>query len=648
MSGRSKARRPTNTAKTASLSHRWGSILGVGIIVFAALAVYHNSFAVPFLFDDLSAIVRNTTIRHLWPVWRLLSPPREGLTVSGRPVINISLAINYALGGLHVRGYHIFNLTVHILAALVLYGIVRRTLLSERLRPRFGSAAEWLALTTALLWTVHPLQTEAVTYIVQRAESLMGLFYLLTLYCFIRGTGPSASKIWFMAAVATCTLGMASKEVMMSAPLIVLLYDRTFVAGTFREAWRQRRPLYLGLASTWLVLGYLVASTGIIGHQGGLGADETWWRFTLTEASVILHYLRLALWPDQLCLDYLWPFTKVWTETLPSVIAVAALLGATVWACWRKPVWGFLGSWVFLILAPTSSVLPLRDLAFEHRMYLPLAAVIVLVVVGLYELLGRRGLAILLVVALGLGFRTIRRNEDYRSELAIWSNTVAQRPDNARARSNLGMALVMAGRLPEAMAQCEPALRANPNNPEAQYDVGFILQRMGRTQEAIGYYEQALRLKPGLADAHYNLGVALEKQGRDPEAIEHYEQALQSYPDYTEACVNLGNVFLRRNDVPAARGEYEQALRIDPNYAEAHSNLGAIFQRMGKLPEAVAQYEEAVRLKPDYVEAHFNLGLALEKMGRTLEATEQYGQTLKLRPDFVPAKKAWARLQTSQ
>jgi protein O-mannosyl-transferase len=629
-------------------SHRSRTILGAVVIVLAALAAYHDSFAVPFQFDDSSSIAQNATVHHLWPIWRPLSPPRGELSVTGRPVINFSLAINYAIGGLNVRGYHIFNLAVHILAALTLYGIVRRTLLSERLRPRFGSAAEGLALATAILWTVHPLQTEAVTYIVQRAESLMGLFYLLTLYCFIRGTGSSAPKTWFVLAVMACALGMASKEVMVSVPLIVLLYDRTFVSGTFGEAWRERWGLYLGLASTWLLLGYVVMSAGALGHQAGKDTNIMWWRYALTEPSVILHYLRLALWPSPLCLDYLWPIAKGWQEILPPAIAVAILLGETVWACWKKPAWGFLGAWLFLILAPTSSILPLRDLAFEHRMYLPLAAVIAPAVLGIHELLGRRSSAVFLVLAVGLGFLTTRRNEDYRSELSIWSDTVAKRPDNTRAHCNLGWALLLAGRLPEAMAQCDLTLRANPDNPEAQYVVGYILQKMGRVREAIGYYEQALRIKPDFADAHFNDGVALEKVGRDPEAIEQYEQALQSYPDYVEAHVNLGNVFLRRGDPQAAMGEYERALRIDPNYAEAHGNRGAVFQRIGKLPEAVGEYEQALRTKPDYVEAHFNLGLALEKLGRTTEAIQHYQEALKLRPDFTPARNALTRLQAPQ
>ncbi|MGD1021058.1 MAG: hypothetical protein ABSA12_17265, partial [Verrucomicrobiia bacterium] len=200
------------------------------LLVLTGLWAYHNSLTGPFIYDDWLSIQKNPTIRHLWPIWQPLSPPHAGgITVEGRPLINLSLAVNYAIGGTNVRGYHALNLAIHILAGLTLFGIVRRTLLQPRLRERFGAVADELALAVALIWTVHPLQTESVTYIIQRAESMMGLFYLLTLYGFIRGTASPLPRLWHGLCIGACALGMASKEVMVSAPLMVMLYDRTFV-----------------------------------------------------------------------------------------------------------------------------------------------------------------------------------------------------------------------------------------------------------------------------------------------------------------------------------------------------------------------------------------------------------------------------------
>ena len=208
------------------------------------------------------------------------------------------MAVSYALSGDNVWGYHTLNLAVHILAGLTLFGLVRRTLRWPSLRDRFGAAADELALATAVLWTVHPLQTESVTYIIQRGESIMGLFYLLTVYCFIRGVESERSRLWYGLSVAACALGMVSKEVMVSAPLMVLLYDRAFVSGSFREAWWQRWPLYLALASTWIPLGFVLVTAGNFANASlnARAIGLKWWQYLATQPGVILYYLRLSVW----------------------------------------------------------------------------------------------------------------------------------------------------------------------------------------------------------------------------------------------------------------------------------------------------------------------------------------------------------------
>jgi len=307
MSAGTPAHIPTNATGAGSSSNRWSVVLGGALLILAALAVYRNSFAGPFIFDDALSIQENATIRHLWPIWQPLSPPHDGfITVAGRPIINLSLAVNYAGGGYDVWGYHALNLAVHILAGLALFGIVRRTLLRPRFNGRFDAVADGLAFAVALLWMVHPLQTESVTYIVQRAESIMGLFYLLTLYFFIRGADSARSRWWYVLCVIACALGMASKEVMASAPLMVMLYDRTFVSGSFRETWRRHWKLYVALAGTWVVLGYLMFFTANYGNDLA-NTRLQWvgrWAYLLTEPGVILHYLQLSVWPHPLCFDY--------------------------------------------------------------------------------------------------------------------------------------------------------------------------------------------------------------------------------------------------------------------------------------------------------------------------------------------------------
>ena len=549
------------------------------LVVAAGLLAYCNSFTGPFIFDDEPSILENPTIRHLWPVWQALSPPHKSeITVDGRPIINLSLAVNYALGGYNVWGYHTLNLAVHILAGLALLGVVRRTLLQPRLREQFGAVANELALAVAVLWTVHPLQTESVTYVIQRCELLMGLFCLLTLYCFIRGVESARPRAWCGLCVAACALGMVSKEVMVAAPLIVLLYDRVFLASSFRELWRRRTALYVGLAATWLILAVLVVKT----HHANTGfgiKDLTPWDYLKTEAGVIVYYLRLCFWPHPLVIDYCdWPIARSLKDSLVPGIVVAGLLGATAWAFRHRPPMAFLGAWFFLILAPTSSILPsLGEVAAERRMYLPLAAVVTMVVIGIHALAGRRSMPVFLGLAVGLGFVTVQRNQDYRSNIAIWGDAVAKRPENARA----------------------------------QYNLGCILWQEGRMQEAMGHWEQALRLKPDYAEAHYNLGLALSRIGKIQDAIGHYEQALRIQPDYPEVHCNLGNALEQTGRVREGVGHYEQALRLKPDYAEVHYNLGCSLQQEGRMQEAMQHWEQALRSKPDYAETENNLAWLL-------------------------------------
>jgi len=626
------------------------------LVVAAGLLAYQNGFTGSFVFDDIVSIKRNPTIVHLWPVWQVLSTPHgNGLPVEGRPLINLSLAVNYALGGYAVWGYRALNLAIHILAGLTLLGVVRRTLLQPTLRERFGASATGLALAMAVLWTVHPLQTESVTYVIQRAESMMGLFYLLTLYCFIRGTGSDRPWRWYGLCVTVCALGMASKEVMVSAPLMVMLYDRTFVSGSFREAWRRRRPLYLALAGTWILLAYLVTNASGRSGTAGFGGKILWWQYALTQSCAITQYLALAVWPRPLVFDYGTSLVTDIGRLAPCILMVGLLVVGTGISVWRWPALGFLGCWFFATLAPSSSFVPVATQTMaEHRMYLPLVAVVAAVVAGGFTLMrdiagaqhktwkpvayGASGM-----VALVLMILTIQRNNDYHSEFPIWQDTVAKCPDNPRARTNLGFNLQQAGRLQEAIGQYEQALRLDPDYADARLDLGSILLGLGRPQEAAVQCHETLRLMPHHIGARVNLGNALLQMGKVPEAIAEYEQALRIKPDFVEAHNNLGNALLRLGKLSEAMEHWDQALRTKPDYVDAHVNLGIVLLRLNRPTEAMGHWEQVVRLKPDYAEAHYDLGICLTKTGKIHDGIAQYEEALRLKPDLVTAQNdlAW-------
>ena len=604
----------------AAFGSSWvnAKLLAPWLLIAAALAAYHNSFTGPFIFDDYNSITNNPYIRKLWPLADALSWPKLS-TVAGRPVVALSLAINYAFGQFNVWGYHAFNLAIHILAGLVLFGVVRRTLMTERLGGRHSRQAPWLALAVALIWLVHPLLTESVSYVIQRTELLMGLFMLLTLYCVIRGASSSHRASWYAAGVVACALGMASKEVMVVAPLIVLLYDRAFLSKSFSDAFRRRWGLYVGLAGTWLIVERLLA-TGA--HSEVFVTSLTPWEYASTEAGVIVHYLRLSVWAHPLVLDYDdWPVARTAAEVLPAAAVVLALLGATLWAARRQPWLGFLGAWFFLILAPTSSVLPLAaEVAAERRMYLPLAAVVVLLVVAGHVALGwvfchlrsgdtLRGYAeACLVIALvgTLGYVTMGRNEDYRTLVSIWSDVVAKRPNNARAHNNLGTAFHLVGQLEPARIHYAEAVRIKPKDAPAQTNLGVVLVKQGKLEEGLAHFSEALAAPADPAkhaNARKQLGWALARNGRLEEAIASYEEALRLTPNDADMHTSLADALRRRGRLEEAAAYYSQSLRLRPNQAGTHFSLGQTLALQGKIEDAARHFEAAVRLEPNHARA---------------------------------------------
>jgi protein O-mannosyl-transferase len=660
----------------AALSERKFVLLSAAILVVAALLAYANSFSVPLIFDDWVTILKNPKLRQLWPIWDALTPP-EDTGVGGRPVANLSFVLNYALTGESMAGFHAMNLAIHLGAGLLLFGLIRRTLL----RLAWGTAqCGWVALAAAAMWLLQPLQTQSVTYVSQRTESLMGLFYFATLYGFARAIETGAPRRWIVLSVLSCVAGMATKEGMATAPVMVFLYDCVFGARSVGEAWRQRWRIHVGLAASWLLLALL--TRGLHGRGVGFGHGMSSLSYLLIEFRAIVRYFVLSIWPSPLVFDYGVDLNTGIVSEVVCVFAVVAFAATSAWAMFRWPTLGFLGAWFLITLAPTSSVVPIAlQPISENRVYLPSAAVIVAAVVAACWCVGKRGLRLMIAAALVLTWLTALRNRDYRSEIAIWTDTVAKRPTSSRAHSNLGQALQSAGRLAEAKTQHEIALQIRPNYSEAHANLAALLGQLGDIDGAVKHSVQAVTIDPRNANAFYNLGVALSQKGDVAGAIAAYEASVRIRPISAEARGNLALLLLRSNRVadaivhseealrinpnsidghfvlacglmltgrvPDAVPHFLHALRLQPNHIDAYQNLGVALQQLGKLPEAIASYEAALRLNPNLHDAHVNLGVALVQSGRTNDAVAHFNAALQLNPASPIARQQLEQLRSA-
>ena len=575
------------------------------VIVLAGALVYANALDGPFLFDDENSIGNNPTISRLGTA---LSPPRD-TPVAGRPVVNLTFALNYAADGLDVTGYHVVNVAIHVAVALLLFGVVSRTFrlkveATHTNTATTSSAAtstapgrgrgfplqpEDFALAAALIWLLHPLNSEAVNYLTERTESVMAFFYLLTLYCSIRGFRLQPEGKWTAAAIAACALGMLAKESMVTAPVAVVLYDRIFRFGSLREAFAARRGLYAGLAATWLVLAGVLLSeprTSV-----GFDAGTTPWVYLLNQAEVITRYLRLTIWPRELVLDYGLPRALTLGDVLPQALLIVALIIATLAALWFKPAIGFLGAWFFLTLAPTSSFVPIAtEVGAERRMYLPLMAIAVGVVAALGRAFSRPprdadervpatfAIAVA-IICIALAAGTLLRSQEYDSRLTM-ARTIVERRPHGRGHFLLGNELRMAGDRPGAMEQFRLSAR---DYPGARFALATELLASGDATAAEEELEAFLAAMPPthqtIAPARDLLGRAYLSQRKFVEAAEQYRLLRESAPGYrgpaNDVLFNYGYALAAAGRLAESVAVLEQAVAANPS-AEAQTLLGRV------------------------------------------------------------------------
>jgi tetratricopeptide (TPR) repeat protein len=626
------------TAPPGGTGRRYTLVAALVVIALGGL-VFANSLSGPFIFDDHRTVLDNVSIRALGTA---LHPP-EQTAVTGRPLVNLSFAVNYAVGAYDVEGYHLVNLCIHILAALTLFGVLRRLLgpsASDKNAPPPSRDADHLALACSMLWLVHPLNSEVVDYVTQRTESLAALFYLLTLYAAIRGSraGSSVSSFstgrWDVLAISACVCGMLSKESMLTAPLMVIFCDRVFTFPSLRSAFNARYRLYAGLGMSWLIFFALAPATPFFAPQG-FHQHVSPWTYLLNQAPIIGRYLRLSLWPRGLVLDYGLVQPLGVMDVWPSALLLVALLASSIVLLVRRPSWGFWAVWFFVTLAPASSLIPIpTEVGAERRMYLPLVAVIVLAASAAWSI-GRARKAVLVaapLLAALFALGTVARNAEYRTGVSIWQTVLDRRP-HARARTNLAVELREAGRTEEAVAQLRIAA---PEDPEAMHVLGSALLERGQPVEGLQLLQEFVRQYPSdpqIAAAREELAGGLYGAGRLPDAIREFRVLVAAFPDVARGRQNLANALLASRDWSGAALEYREVLRLQPDNVFAQTHLGLALANAGQVDHAIEAFRRALEMHAGDATAERGLVDVLLNAHRFKEAETEIRRLASANPD---------------
>jgi tetratricopeptide (TPR) repeat protein len=614
------------------------------LLVLVTFAAYQPTWRAGFIWDDDGHLTTNPAVaasNGLQMIWSSLAVSRY------YPLTLTSFWVQRRLWGLNPLPYHLVNVALHATNGVLVFFLLRR------LRVR----AAWLA---AMLWVLHPVNVESVAWITELKNTQSGLFFFLSVWCFLRSEAGAARRRWYGLALLCGLAALVSKPSTTVLPLVLLLCVWWNRGRWLRTDIAQIIPFF-GLALAMSVL-------TVIEQRGNvLRAGTAEWQLGMAErlaiaGKAIWFYAAKVFWPAQLVFVY--PRWEVDAASLSSWVPLAGLVVVSL-ILWRHrsqsgPRSALFGCGFFAVaLLPVLGFFDIYYFRYsfvaDHFQYLASVGLVALAAGAGAALCNRAapggkhfGAAVATVMLIVLGSLTWNQAHIYRDAQTVWQDTIAKNPQCWMAHNNLGVALREQGRPQEAIRHFEQALQIKPDLAEVHNGLATALFGLGKVPEAIGHFEQALQIRPDYADAHDNLGVALVQLGEVPEAIGHFEQALRIKPGDAEVRYNLGNALLQAGKLEGAIEQYEQALRIKPDYAEADNNIAFALMRLGRVQEAIGHYQRVLRINPDLAEVHYNLGKALTQVGRVPEAIVQYEQALRIKPDYTQAQNALARLQARQ
>ena len=553
-------------------------IITIILIVVSSVLVYSFSLRSQFQFDDAIVVMDNSSIHSL----------KTAITdcPSSRPIFNLTFALNYKFSKRDTFSYHVTNLIFHILTCILLFFVVEFILKLPLLKDRFGNFALEIALFTALIFTLHPLHTESVIYLTSRSVPMASIFYLGTILLFLLVVyRPHLLIPCAITALIFGVIGMGIRETMVTCPFIILLFDYMLVAKMDLKELKKRWPFHAFTFSSLLAMVYVVIRWGghAYGKTSGFGIPHiTPLDYLFTQFTVLFHYIKLIFFPFPLILDYDWPVAKSLFE-FPTIISFLALIGVFILIIKlfkKRPFYSFLIIWYFVNISPASSFIPLKDVVFEHRAYLPSIGIIWLVLLGVVPCLGSKSVPVrylcitsLSIFFLVFGWLNIQRNITWQTEISLWQDTLNKSPNKARVQHNLGKAY----------------------------------QNVGMLDNALNYYNNAIALDPYHLKAYYHLGTVYVKRGQLDKAKQNFQIAVEIDPEYVIAHNNLGIIYLKEGLLGKAIAHFKRAIRIHPNSLNAHYNLGMVYEDLGYLEKAKFHYEKTIQIDPTFKAGYHSL-----------------------------------------
>ena len=624
-------------------------------VFLLGLILYAGTLRAGFYFDDQSAIVLNPAIKHLGNLAAVWSG------FNTRFIVGFTFALNYAVGGLNPFGYHLVNIIFHIFSSLLVYQLASLTFKTPALKDHpLGQMGGAVSFFASLLFLVHPVQTEAVNFVWQRAASLATFFYLTAVVLYIRARLFSRSYD-YVGSLAVTLLGMLTKEITVTIPLTLLLYECFF----FRPRLVRLLPFLFTLAIIPL---FLLRSDQVIMKlkppvTKGEPFTETLLNMTrwsgthsfprrvylLTEANVFRTYLGLFFFPAHQRIDYDYPIARTLSDpgTLFSCLLLAAILIAAVALSRRHRLISF-GIFWFFITASVEALFILRDVIFEYRLYLPMAGFALFLPASVFTLFKDRvkSTAILSCFVFAFSAATYRRNLVWKDELSLWKDAALKSPRKSRVLNNLGMAYDKIGNETKAFACYKRAVKMNPRDAEAYNNMGILRGKTADEMKSEVYYRRAIAVKPDFAKAYNNLAVLYHRRSRPDEAARLFQKAIQLDPLYAEAHVNLGTSYLEMKEYEKAFASYLTAVEINPDYSGVYHALGVYYGMQGKYDEEISLYQKALRLGEKTPYLYNNLGAAYHSKGMQGEAIGYFEKALSLDPHFADAQENLKKLKS--